>query len=64
MDAIACTEQYFERVGDKRPGIYLPTSLTEKRLYELNVGTARKKTIYLCKQAQQDLHERFDYWKG
>ncbi len=31
-------EQYFERVGDKRPdedGIYLPTCLTEKKLYEL-----------------------------
>jgi len=39
LEAIAWMEDYFERVGDKRPdkanAIYLPTCLTEKRLFEI-----------------------------
>ena len=40
MDAVAWMAEYFERVGDKRPdkdGIYLPTCLTEKKIYEIMV---------------------------
>lgn len=36
--AVAWMRQYFERIGDKRPdkeGIYLPTCLTRKRIYEI-----------------------------
>ena len=44
--AIAWMQSYFDRVGDKRPdsdGIYLPTCLTERAIYnqmikELNLG--------------------------
>ena len=38
MLAIAWMTQYFTRIGDKRPdkdGIYLPTCLTEKKIYEI-----------------------------
>ena len=38
MEAIAWMTQYFARIGDKRPdkdGIYLPTCLTEKKIYEI-----------------------------
>ena len=38
MEAIAWMKQYFERIGDKRPdkdGIYLPTCLTERKIYEV-----------------------------
>ena len=36
--AVAWMRQYFERIGDKRPdkeGIYLPTCLTRKKVYEI-----------------------------
>lgn len=41
MLATAWMEQYFERIGDKRPdknGIYLPTCLTERKIYEIMIG--------------------------
>ena len=41
LEAIAWMENYFQRVGDKRPdkadAIYLPTCLTEKKLFEIYV---------------------------
>ena len=40
MKAVAWMEHYFNRIGDKRPdkdGIYLPTCLTEKKIYEIMV---------------------------
>ena len=36
MQTISWMQNYFERIGDKRPdkdGIYLPTCLTEKMIY-------------------------------
>lgn len=38
MEAIAWMSSYFDRIGDKRPdkdGIYLPTSLTEKAIFDI-----------------------------
>ena len=40
MEAIAWMNQYFQRIGDKRPdndGIYLPTCLTEKKMYQIMI---------------------------
>ena len=40
MKAVAWMEHYFNRIGDKRPdkdGIYLPTCLTEKKIYDIMV---------------------------
>ena len=40
MEAIAWMNEYFQRIGDKRPdndGIYLPTCLTEKKIYEIMI---------------------------
>ena len=40
MQAIAWMDQYFQRIGDKRPdkeGIFLPTCLTEKKMFEIMV---------------------------
>lgn len=40
MKAVAWMEHYFDRIGDKRPdkdGIYLPTCLTEKKIYDVMV---------------------------
>ena len=41
LEAITWMEQYFQRVRDKRPdkadSIYLPTCLTEKKLFEIYV---------------------------
>ena len=40
MQAIAWMDQYFQRIGDKRPdkdGIFLPTCLTETKMYEIMV---------------------------
>ena len=40
LEAISWMDQYFKRIGDKRPdsdhdGIYLPTCLTEMKIYEI-----------------------------
>ena len=38
MQAIAWMDQYFQRIGDKRPdseGIYLPSCLTRKKMFEI-----------------------------
>ena len=40
MKAVAWMEHYFNRIGDKCPdkdGIYLPTCLVEKKIYEIMV---------------------------
>ena len=40
LEAISWMDQYFKRIGNKRPdgdhdGIYLPTCLTEMKIYEI-----------------------------
>ena len=38
MEAVAWMENYFDRIGDKRPdkdGIYLPTCLTKRKIFEI-----------------------------
>ena len=40
MKAVAWMEQYFNRIGDKRPdkdGVYLPTCLTERKIYDVMI---------------------------
>ncbi len=65
MEAVAWMEDYFERVGDKRPdkdGIFLPTCLTETKIFEIMVDELYNgnKTLkfYLLFTIQQDFQYR------
>ena len=38
IEVVAWMENYFDRIGDKRPdkdGIYLPTCLTKRKIFEI-----------------------------
>lgn len=48
QQAIAWMESYFDRIGDKRPdkdGIYLPTCLTEKAIYDKMVEELQERVV-------------------
>lgn len=58
LEAIAWMKTYFERIGDKRPdkdGIYLPTCLTEKMIYDTMV-----EDVYSGKQSSAVCFSQFN----
>ena len=51
LEAVAWMKSYFDRVGDKRPdkdGIYLPTCLSEKTMYNMMVADNATRESPVC----------------